>query len=113
MLRKTFFTILSIFASANIAFSATVSGAPDVYRVTLYEMALCSDSSCSDPKIIGSNDSGRDFDIASASAGQNVGSFVDSLSNIDNGTYSHVRFVIGRSFVISGQLESGGTTLYK
>jgi len=112
MLRKTFFTILSIFASANIAFSATVSGAPDVYRVTLYEMALCSDSSCSDPKIIGSNDSGRDFDIASASAGQNVGSFVDSLSNIDNGTYSHVRFVIGRSFVISGQLESGGTTYY-
>ena len=112
MLRKTFFTILSIFASANIAFSATVSGAPDVYRVTLYEMALCSDSSCSDPKIIGSNDSGRDFDIASASAGQNVGSFVDSLSNIDNGTYSHVSFVIGRSFVISGQLESGGTTYY-
>lgn len=112
MLRKIFITAFLIFGFSNSAFSATVSGSPDVYRVTVYEMSLCADSSCSDPKLIGSNSSGKAFDIASAGVGETVGSFVDSLDNIDNGTYSHIRFTVARSFVISGQLDSGGTTYY-
>ncbi len=113
MLRKIFITILLVFGCFNSAFSAiTLSGSPDVYRVTVYEMALCSDSGCSDPKIIGSNSSGKAFDIASAGVGETVGSFVDSIDNIDNGTYTHIRFTVARNFTMSGQLESGGTTYY-
>ena len=112
MLKRSLVAITFIVFFINSSFAATVTGAPDSYKVTLYEMALCSDSSCTTPKVIGSNSSGVLFDIASSSVGQSVGSFVDNIQNIDNGTYTHVKFTVGRSFSVSGQLSSGGTTYY-
>jgi hypothetical protein len=109
MLRAICATIVAAFMLPAAAGAATpgTSASPTGYKVTVTKVELCRTSACSSPFVIGSVT--RDFDIASATAGSDVGSYI-SLSGIPlYQTWSYVRVTLDPAFVItaSGNDDQG------
>ena len=96
-----------MFLSSSAAIAE--SGRADVYRVTMDRMQLCTDATCSSPFTVCTGT--KTVDIASVSAGADIGSWC-SLSGIPIGTtYSHYRIRISRTFTISGSVTGDGTDM--
>ena len=85
-----------------ISNSHSVTGAADVYKVTMRKVELCTAStgvtSCENPVIIGSGD--EVIDIASVAAGSAAASYGDPALLPLGETYTHMRVTIDRKFVI-------------
>jgi hypothetical protein len=98
--------------SAYAAFPGTAGNATQ-YQVTIKKVVLCTASdgagSCSDPHTIGSGD--KSFDIASAAAGGQVGSYAN-LTTLPITTYSYVQVTIDPAIVATGSGSDGGLTCY-
>jgi hypothetical protein len=94
----------------DFALAATIStGNATEFNITVKRVSLCVDSVCSGRFILGN--SSKDFDVASASVGQEVGSYAD-ITGISLGvTYSHLEIQFGRSLKITGQVNVGGGTV--
>jgi len=85
-----------------ISNSHSVTGAADVYKVTMRKVELCTAStgvtSCENPVVIGSGD--KVIDIASVAAGSAAASYGDPALLPLGETYTHMRVTIDRKFVI-------------
>ena len=104
-------SILFVFFITFLSSSAAIaeSGRADVYKVTMDRMELCTDSTCTSPLLVCSGT--KTVDIASVSAGADIGSWCP-LSGIPIGTtYSHYRIRVSRSFTISGTVTGDGTDM--
>tara|TARA_B100000029_G_C17472693_1_gene922527 strand:- start:40 stop:804 length:765 start_codon:yes stop_codon:yes gene_type:complete len=79
-----------------------VTGAADMYKVTMRKVELCTAStsvdSCADSVTIGSGD--KQVDIAAVSAGAAAASYGDPALLPLGETYTHMRVTIDRKFVI-------------
>ena len=79
---------------------AASKGDAEVYKVTMSRMELCTDSTCSSPTSVCTTT--KTVDIASVSAGADIGSWC-SMSGLPLGTtYSHVRVHVNRTFTMKG-----------
>lgn len=99
----------------SLAAAQTVgTGVATRYDVTLEKVELCTGNGggngCDNPFVVGSGD--KTFDIASAAAGGDVGSYA-SVSTLPVGTtYRYVRATISRTFTITGSVSNvGGSAL--
>tara|TARA_B100000686_G_C16744105_1_gene948391 strand:- start:143 stop:907 length:765 start_codon:yes stop_codon:yes gene_type:complete len=85
-----------------ISNSHSVTGAADVYKVTMRKVELCTAStgvtSCENPVIIGTGD--KVIDIASVAAGSAAASYGDPALLPLGETYTHMRVTIDRKFII-------------
>lgn len=81
------------------------SGAATVYEVTITQVEICTDSACGTTFVLGNNST--TFDLASASAGADVGSFATSDGIPVGVPHSHVRLTFNRDITITGSVEMG------
>ncbi|PCI38140.1 MAG: hypothetical protein COB46_12105 [Rhodospirillaceae bacterium] len=95
-------TLLSFNVQAAIP---GTSARPAVYEVTVKKVELCQDSACNVAFTIGESD--KAFDISSATAGADVGNYID-ISNIPlYQTWSHVRVTISSTFSVGAIWTDG------
>lgn len=112
--RKLSFTLivtgaLAISTTTAHAVIPGASAAADTYNVTVTQVELCRSSACTNPFIMGSGST--TFDIASASAGADVGSYVSTNGIPLWQTWSHVRVTISTTISIAGEGTDNGTQL--
>ena len=111
--------LASSFASIDLAYAAsgpcsvpqgdiTICNTPEKYRITVYEVGICSDSSCQTKQVLGTSSAA--FDFASVGPGADVGRFAGSDIRVNQGSYSHVYMVWGADVVLKGRvtLNVGG-----
>ena len=91
--------IIFIFFS-NFSFSADDISTPSKYQVTMSKLELCTSSACSDATVL--TNTSASFNIASASAGADVGSWINSFELEIGKTYTHIRSTINSTFTIAG-----------
>ena len=103
-MNKLFKIIISnIFILFFLSVSAyAVTGAADVYKVTMRKVELCTGStgvsSCDNAVVIGSGD--KEVDIASVDAGASAASYGEPALLPLGETYTHMRVTIDRKFTI-------------
>ena len=92
--------ILILFFFSVYAYAVT--GAADVYKVTMRKVELCTGStgvsSCDNAVVIGTGD--KEVDIASVDAGASAASYGESALLPLGETYTHMRVTIDRKFTI-------------
>jgi len=93
-------------------FNNTYAGSGDatIYEITITKIEICESSdgtsTCTNPLTIGS--SSKDFDIASASVGAEIGTYAP-LNTIPKGTTAtHMRVTMSRSIDVSGYVDVPG-----
>ena len=92
--------ILILFFFSVYAYAVT--GAADVYKVTMRKVELCTGStgvsSCDNAVVIGTGD--KEVDIASVDAGASAASYGEPALLPLGETYTHMRVTIDRKFII-------------
>ena len=95
----------------NSVFAGTITGTPTKYETTMTKFELCTSSACTTTTVLGTKTA--TFNIASASAGADVGDWISSFS-LEVGTiYTHVQATINVTFTIAGYItddDSNGLT---
>ena len=76
---------------------------PTKYEVTMKKVALCTSSACTTTTVLAEKDG--TFDIASASAGADVGSWITGYALEIGTTYTHLQATISSTFTIKGECE--------
>lgn len=108
MNRSVFFVCAALACGlAAAAPGQTGAGKATLYNVDVREVKLCQDGACASGYVVGSGS--KTFDIASASAGSDVGSYANTDA-IPQGTYTHIRVVLSRTFTVAGGPCLGQTT---
>jgi len=104
-----FVKILFFIFISNL-YSASTTGAADVYKVTMKKVELCTAStsvtSCENAIVIGETD--KTVDIASTDAGSAAASYGDPALLPLGVTYTHMRVTIDRKFTIKADLAVDG-----
>ena len=103
---KKFFIILlfSLFIFEK-SYAASASGQPTQYQVTMKKVELCTDLACTSPFVLGERS--MLADIASVSAGTDVGAYAPT-TNIPAGVaYSHLRVTLDRTFTVTASIAVG------
>jgi len=106
---------LFVIASNSIAYAGAITGTTGVsasrYDVTVTKVELCQEAACTNTFTLGQTT--KTFDIASASAGADVGNYI-SLKGIPMfRTWSHVRATLSTDFSITandGTCMTNGNT---
>ena len=93
-----------IFSVSSYAASAT----PSSYKTTVSKVELCTSSACTTTTVLGS--SSKTFDIASASAGADVGTYLSDFTLPIGTTFTHMRSTINVTFKMKGTVDVSGTT---
>jgi hypothetical protein len=108
MLKRILFLVsATIFSSSTFAAPGdTATGRETSYNVDVRSVKLCTDSLCAGGYVLGSGS--KTFDIASAAAGAEVGSYAN-IDAVPVGTYSHIQIVLSRTFTVSGTCTVSGT----
>ena len=99
-----FFIILLALPVSGL--SAVFTGTPDSFIVTLNKVEMYNSSTLT-WLTVGTGD--LSFDIASANAGQSVGSYVSGVS-FEPGTYTQVRVTVSRTMQIQGNIGANYTS---
>jgi len=104
-LNSAILTALFVIASNSIAYAGAIAGtvgaAATRYDVTITKVELCQEAACTNTYTLGQTT--KTFDIASASAGADVGNYI-SLKGIPKfRTWSHVRVTLSTAFTIQGE----------
>ena len=107
-MRTSFFYLLLYFFifigfSSSTFVMAADSGNAEVYKVTMTRMELCTDSTCSTPTGVCATT--KTVDIASVSAGSDIGSWCSMSGLPFSTTYSHLRVHVNRTFILKGIVE--------
>ena len=109
---KLLFCVLFVhFFFMNSVFAATITGTPTKYETTMTKFELCTSSACTTTTLLGEKTA--TFDIASASAGADVGDWISSFALEVGTTYTHVQATINVTFTIAGYItddDSNGLT---
>ena len=104
--RLNIFSFLLNFVFCTSLFAA--SATPSSYKPMVTKVELCSSSSCSDPVVLGSTS--KEFDIASASVGADVGTYLSDFTITLGKTYTHMRSTISSTFKVTGTVTVGSAT---
>ena len=107
-MKKIFLVFALTILFFNKSYAASGIGAATEYVVTMKQVELCEDSACAKSTVIGS--STMPVDIASTSAGSDIGSYAATTGLPLGTTYSHLRVTISRSFTATGSVTAGSTT---
>ena len=109
---KLLFCVLFVhFFFINSVFAGTITGTPTKYETTMTKFELCTSSACTTTTVLGTKTA--TFNIASASAGADVGDWISSFSLEVGTTYTHVQATINVTFTIAGYItddDSNGLT---
>ena len=98
------FLLSFVFCTSLFAAAAT----PSSYKPTVTKVELCTSSSCSDPVVLGTTT--KEFDIASASVGADVGTYLSDFTITLGKTYTHMRSTISSTFKVTGAVTVGSET---
>ena len=98
------FLLNFVFCTSLFAAAAT----PSSYKPTVTKVELCTSSSCSDPVVLGTTT--KEFDIASASVGADVGTYLSDFTITLGKTYTHMRSTISSTFKVTGTVTVGSAT---
>ena len=100
---------------ANKSFAVNTTGEATVYKITMTYLELCVDgsstSTCSDPLVVGSGDSGA-IDIAATTAGAAAASYGDFAKVPFGKSYTHYQVTMKRAVSIAGSVSDGSNTCY-
>ena len=105
-MKKIFFILLFTFFIIERGYTASDEGQPTQYQVTMKKVELCTDLACTAPYVVGERD--MDADIASVSAGADVGSFAPTTGIPPGIVYTHLRVTISRTFTITASISVDG-----
>ena len=100
------YSFLLSFVFCTSLFAATAT--PSSYKPTVTKVELCTSSSCSDPVVLGTTT--KEFDIASASVGADVGTYLSDFTITLGKTYTHLRSTISSTFKTTGTVTAGSAT---
>jgi len=107
MLKRILFLVgATVFSNSALTAPAIGTGRATSYNVDVRSVKLCTDALCAGGYVLGSGS--KTFDIASASAGADVGTYAN-IDAIPVGAYSHIQIVLSRTFTVSGTCTTGGT----
>ena len=105
-MKKVFFILLFTFFIIERGYTASDEGQPTQYQVTMKKVELCTDLACTAPYVVGERD--MDADIASVSAGADVGNFAPTTGIPPGIVYTHLRVTISRTFTITASISVDG-----
>jgi hypothetical protein len=105
-MKKLFFILLFTFFIIERGYTASDEGQPTQYQVTMKKVELCTDLACTAPYVVGERD--MDADIASVSAGADVGNFAPTTGIPPGIVYTHLRVTISRTFTITASISVDG-----
>ncbi len=89
----------------NYVYAAVCTSTPTKYEVTMKKVELCTSSACTTTTVLAEKDG--TFDIASASAGADVGSWITGYALEIGTTYTHIKATINSTFTIKGTCSNG------
>ena len=105
---KLLFCVLFVnFFLINYVYAGVVSATPTKYATTMKKAELCTSSACTTTTVLGEKD--LTFNIASASAGAEVGNYITSFALEVGTTYTHFQATIGTTFTIAGYITDDNT----
>ena len=105
-MKRIFFILLFTFFIIERGYSAEDEGQPTQYQVTMKKVELCTDLACSTTFTLGERD--MDADIASVSAGADVGAYAPTTGIPPGIVYTHLRVTISRTFTITASISVDG-----
>ncbi|SVA42155.1 uncharacterized protein METZ01_LOCUS95009 [marine metagenome] len=111
LIRLAIYVLFVHFYFMNSVFAGTITGTPTKYETTMTKFELCTSSACTTTTVLGEKTA--TFDIASASAGADVGDWISSFALEVGTTYTHVQATINVTFTIAGYItddDSNGLT---
>ena len=107
LIRILTYLLLTSFFFINSVYAATIIATPDKYETTMTKFELCTSSACTTTTVLGTTTA--TFDIASASAGADVGDWISSFALEVGTTYTHVQATINVTFTIAGYITDDNT----
>ena len=106
-MKKIFLILALTILFFNKGYAASGSGAATEYLVTVKKVELCEDSACATSTTVGEKD--MNMDIASVSAGADIGTYAETTGLPLGTTFSHLRVTIARTFTVTGTVTAGST----
>ena len=106
-MKKIFLILALTILFSNKSYAATGEGAATEYIVQMEKLELCEDSACATSTTVG--DSKMKVNIASVSAGADIGSYAATTGLPLGTTFSHLRVTISRTFTVTGSATAGST----
>ena len=105
-MKKIFFILLFTFFIIERGYAASDEGQPTQYEVTMKKVELCTDLACSTTYTVGERD--MDADIASVSAGADIGAYAPTTGIPPGIVYTHLRVTISRTFTVTASISVDG-----
>ena len=105
-MKKLFFILLFTLFITEKGYTASDEGQPTQYEVTMKKVELCTDLACSSPYTLGEKD--MDADIASVTAGADVGAYAPTTGIPPGIVYTHLRVTISRTFTVTASISVDG-----
>jgi len=84
----------------NFGYAADDIATPTKYQLTMKKAELCTSSACTTTTVLAEKDA--TFNIASASAGADVGNWITAFALEVGTTYTHIKATISTTFTIAG-----------
>ena len=106
-MKKIFLILALTILFFNKSYAATGEGAATEYIVQMEKLELCEDSACATSTTVG--DSKMKVNIASVSAGADIGSYAATTGLPLGTTFSHLRVTVSRTFTVTGTVTAGST----
>ena len=106
-MKKIFLIFALTILFFNNSYAATGEGVASEYIVTMKKVELCEDSACATSTTVG--DSSKPVNIASVSAGADIGSYAPTTGLPLGTTFSHLRVTVSRTFTVTGSVTAGST----
>ena len=109
-MKKIFLIILFSFLVFSNGYAADGKGEATEYTITMKKVELCEDVACTTSIVVGERD--MDANIASATAGADVGNYAATTGLPIGTTFSHLRVTISRTFTITGSVVLAGNDCF-
>ena len=106
-MKKIFLILALTILFFNKGYAASGEGAATEYIVTVKKVELCEDSACATSTTVGEKD--MNMDIASVSAGADIGTYAETTGLPLGTTFTHLRVTIARSFTVTGTVTISST----
>ena len=106
-MKKIFLIFALTILFFNKSYAATGEGVASEYIVQMEKLELCEDSACATSTTVG--DSKMKVNIASVSAGADIGSYAATTGLPLGTTFSHLRVTVSRTFTVTGSVTAGST----
>ena len=106
-MKKIFLILALTILFFNKGYAASGEGPATEYIVKMQKVELCEDSACASSTTVG--ESSLPVDIASVTAGADIGSYAPTTGLPLGTTFSHLRVTISRTFTVTGSVTAGST----